>query len=84
MTALIAAATMGDNSLTQKLIKSGAYVTNINGWTPLHIAAIKGNKAAVEGLLAAGIDANVKDKMDATAKDWAISEGHSKIASILP
>lgn len=83
-TALIAAASKGYDSLIKKLLERGAYCVTASGWTPLHLAAVTGNTPAVEGLLSAGIDGKIKDEMGLTAKDWAINEGHSKTAAILP
>jgi len=41
------------------------------GWTPLHVAAYSGYKAAVELLAAKGADVNAKDEDGKTSLDWA-------------
>ena len=49
-------------------------------WTLLHVAAHAGQLAAVDLLLARGLDANVREKGDDTyAMHWAAAAGHSDV-----
>lgn len=50
------------------------------GWTLLHAAAHRGRLAAVELLLARGLDANVRERGDDTsAMHWAAAAGHLEV-----
>ena len=51
--------------------------------SPLHEAVKKGNKAAVEALLAKGADVNAKDKNGATPLQWAVEVGNLDIAELM-
>ena len=44
-----------------------------HGWTALHLAALKGHVDIAKALVAAGIDAKLKDKEGHTAKELAAS-----------
>jgi len=54
-----------------------------NGWTPLYIAALKGEKLMVRMLLEAGAAVNMRDLDGVTALGIAQRSGHSDIVSIL-
>ncbi len=59
-------------SLCTTLLENKCYhinSTNINGWTPLHVAAKRGTSAIVSLLLEAGADPLITDKYGKTAKD---------------
>lgn len=58
-------------------------VTNIEGETPLMIAAAKGYKVIVQYLLVLEADINVKSKDGKTALTIAESNGHSEIVTLL-
>jgi ankyrin repeat protein len=66
------------------LLGAGADVNakNADGVTALWIAAYGGHRDAVEALLAAGADPNVKAK-DFTVLKAAMGKGHGDIAEVL-
>ena len=51
--------------------------------TPLHIAAIRGNKEIAELLIAKGADVNAKAEYDNTPLLYAALTGHKEIADLL-
>ncbi|KAF4605123.1 hypothetical protein EYR40_003906 [Pleurotus pulmonarius] len=53
------------------------------GFTPLHLAADRGNKDVVRLLLASGADRTVKDQDEFTALELAEVAGHNEIVDIL-
>ncbi len=69
------------------LIQSGADVNEqgINGWTPLHMAAIRDDERSMHMLLAAGADRTITTKVDddATAEEEARILGHLKSAEFI-
>lgn len=79
-TALFEAARDGQASAVAALIELGADVSHVSddtslSLTPVHLAAIGGNPACVEALLAAGADPDVYGKTGATPLLWAAFEG---------
>ena len=54
-----------------------------DGWTPLHYAALFGEKEIAELLIAKGAKVNAKNKNDNTPLDKAIKENHTEIAALL-
>ena len=53
------------------------------GITPLHAAAVKGNKEIAEQLIANGADVNAKDPRGTTPLLYAAASGHKEIAELL-
>jgi hypothetical protein len=51
--------------------------------SPLHVAALVGNSAAVSLLLSAGVEVNVECPGGRTPLYWAVTQGHTDIASKL-
>jgi ankyrin repeat protein len=57
---------------------------DVNGWTPLHIAAVNGHKEVVRLLLSKeGMDPELVDDSGQTALEWAAKLGHVDIVHIL-
>jgi ankyrin repeat protein len=79
------AATGGHISVIQMLLDNHAYIdaASPNGSTPLMMAAKYGSPAAVKQLLEAGADPLLKNNLDLTAIDFAISNQRSESASII-
>ena len=73
------------NEVTQLLLTNNANVNTADndGWTPLHYAALLGNKGMVELLLAHGADGNAKAKAGATPLSEAESEQRNVVADLL-
>ena len=75
-TALAMAAGASDSDeVLVALLEAGANpnLADADGLTPLMRAADRGAEARVRALLAAKADANAKDRLGRTARDWAIS-----------
>ncbi len=75
-------------AIIKELIKYGAHLDGspkiYGDWSPLMIAAMKGNIEAVKVLLEAGADANAVNKMDnKTALDYAKEMKHKEIVKLL-
>lgn len=83
-------------AVTDLLIAAGADLNETSSWgeaetegsTPLHRAArLLGratvNMDAVEALLRAGADPNLRDEGDKTPLDWAVELGHTQMADLL-
>ena len=74
------------------LINAGADIDErgINGWTPLHMAAVRDDEKSMRILLEAGADRTITTKIDddVTAEEEARNLGHQKsadfIASFIP
>lgn len=70
-------------------------VQEVHGWTPLHLAALKGEAACAEALVKAGCNTALKDAQGKTAAELAASppdwvpveqsaqEGRAKIVQLL-
>lgn len=75
------------NEITELLIRSGAdiHATGINGWTPLHMASIRGYKRKAELLIAAGAEINRRVEIDSheTPLMLAAAHGHADLVSLL-
>jgi cytohesin len=56
---------------------------NSLGWSPLHLAARKGNPAMVQKLLSLGADPKALDDMGKPPLYWAQRERHSEVAALL-
>jgi ankyrin repeat protein len=69
----------------RRLIKAGAdlEVRTSDGWTPLHVAAMRGRTDAAKALIAAGADLEAKDNDDWTPLHDAAAFGHTEIAKAL-
>lgn len=58
-------------------------VSNDQGATALHLAAVKGNEALTRSLLLAGADPSVGDRKGRTAENLAVATGHENVAKLL-
>lgn len=69
------------------LIDAGADINErgINGWTPLHLAAVRDDEASMRILLEAGADRSITTKIDddATAEEEARKLGHQRSADFI-
>jgi len=74
-----------NSAVGQLLIGAGAKlnVTQSQGYTPLHYAAMIGLDQVVRSLLAHGVDTSTKDHLGKTAHDLAIERGKTSTASLL-
>lgn len=70
-----------------ELIGSGVNVNKrgINGWTALHMAAVRDDETSMQMLLAAGADRTITTKVDddSTAEEEARKLGHVKSADFI-
>ncbi len=57
--------------------------TNENGSSALHVAAQYGDSKTVARLLSLGVDFNLRDKNNASAKEVAITNGYLDIAALI-
>jgi ankyrin repeat protein len=75
----------GDWRVAEHLLASGADVNarGGGGYTPLHLAASRGNADAVSRLLARGADATMRTGDGRTAADVARERGHATVAARL-
>ena len=73
--------------ILRELIASGADINErgINGWTPLHMAAVRDDETSMQLLLAAGADRTITTRVDddATAEEEARNLGHVKSADFI-
>lgn len=69
----------------EELVKSGAKVTasDEKGWTPLHVAALKGNRAAADYLIAHGADVDAADEDGWTPLHVAAMQGKDPVVDLL-
>lgn len=68
------------------LLKNGAdpnKTDKVEGWSALMWAAAEGNEKVVSVLLNHGADPTLRDKDNETASDFAVNNGHNKIAGLL-
>ncbi len=69
------------------LLDAGADINErgINGWTPLHLAALRDDTASMRILLEAGADRTITTEIDddATAEEEARNLGHRKSADFI-
>jgi uncharacterized protein len=74
-----------NSAVGQLLIGAGAKlnVTQSQGQTPLHYAAVNGLDQVVRSLLAHGVDASIKDHLGKTAYALAIEHGKTSTASLV-
>jgi uncharacterized protein len=85
---IFAAAALGRVDLLEPLVGSGspeidAY--SYDGWTPLHLAAFFGRRAAVERLMTAGADLNAvsRNALRNTPLHAAVAGGHVEVSLLL-
>lgn len=58
-------------------------VSNDQGATALHLAAVKGNEALIRSLLLAGADPSMGDRNGRTPESMAVAAGHENVARLL-
>ena len=77
------AAESGRAAAVALLLERGADVNAMPGrGTPLHEAALRGDRALVDLLLAAGADPTIRDReFNADAAGWAAHAGHTDLAA---
>jgi ankyrin repeat protein len=84
MPLLLGAIEKGDIEAMRFLIKRGADVNKrYRGGTPLSLAVDRGNKAAVELLIKAGVNIDARDAAGSTALHSAASHGFTVLAGLL-
>lgn len=74
-----------DIIIVKALIDAGADINarNRTGLTPLHVAALTGQKAAVELLIDKGANINAKNENGVTPLQMAALQGHQSIVTLL-
>ena len=74
-----------NTALAQVLIDAGADINTaqLQGYTPLHYAAVNGLETIARRLLERGADRSVRDKTGKTASDLAREKGHLDLADLL-
>jgi uncharacterized protein len=85
---VFAAAAVGRMETLERLLQSPAAGLNAysyDGWTPLHLAAFFGQRAAVERLMAAGADLNAvsRNALRNTPLHAAVAGGHVEVSLLL-
>lgn len=84
--ALVESAMLGEQEIVATLLDAGVDINSRrgDGATALHQAAIDGNAALVDELLARGADPNLRDSVfNGTAAGWANAGGHEALAKSL-
>ncbi len=84
--ALVESAMLGEREIVATLLDAGVDIDSRrgDGATALHQAAIDGNAALVDELLARGADPNLRDSVfNGTAAGWANAGGHEALAKSL-
>jgi uncharacterized protein len=73
-TCLIEACETGRENVVAALLSKGANLnlTNVNGFSALHLAVDKGFLTIVKMLVEAGADLSIQDDADETPLDWAV------------
>jgi hypothetical protein len=84
-TALILAASNGDNEICGMILSKGCNVDiqDNNGFTALMWAAKKGHNEICDSLINKGCDVDIQDKYGFTALMWAAWNGHNEICRLL-
>jgi ankyrin repeat protein len=85
---IFAAAAVGRTDTLERLLQppaEGLNAYSYDGWTPLHLAAFFGQRAAVERLLAAGADINAvsRNALRNTPLHAAVAGGHVEVSLLL-
>ena len=85
---IFAAAAVGQMDTLERLLHgstAGPNAYSHDGWTPLHLAAFFGQRAAVERLLAAGADLNAvsRNALRNTPLHAAVAGGHVEVSLLL-
>merc|ERR1712196_584300 len=85
-TALIYAASTGNELLVKELLKLGADLNRVenDGWTPLYFAAHNGHKAIVDFLLLNGVNFVYYANDGKLAKDLAKAAGFEEVYEMIP
>jgi ankyrin repeat protein len=75
----------GDEELVLRMLKAGADagVATGEGYTPLHVAASRGNQRVCDLLIEYGAVASAKMKDGKTAADLAVERGHDELGEYL-
>ena len=85
-TPLCLACSHGHYSTIELLLARDAEVNTISrsdGWTPLHCACSNGSKQCVKKLLAHGANTTIKNYLEDTPLDVAITKNHSAVIDLL-
>lgn len=85
---VFAAAALGRTDVLEELLAGDASLVRAyayDGWTPLHLAAFFGRRAAVERLLTAGVDLNAisHNALKNTPLHAALAGRHTEVALLL-
>lgn len=85
---IFAAAAVGDVDALERSLRSdgaGLNAYSYDGWTPLHLAAFFGHRAAAERLIAAGADLNAvsRNALRNTPLHAAVAGGHVDVSLML-